>query len=325
MYVHPHVGFSRYGSRNLAPRPNQQGTNLAMSNTISFGLPKGSLQDATLDLMKRAGFSFSVSSRSYYPGSDDEEISPILFRAQEIARYTERGILDAGLTGLDWIRENNADVIEVADLIYSKVSTRVSKWVIAVPENSDMHSLKDLQGKRIATELIGVVSRYLESNGVQAEVEYSWGATEVKVPDIVDAIADITETGSSLRANKLRIIDTIMETNTKLIANKEAWQNPWKRQKIENMALLIQGALEADARVGLKLNTPNESLSAVIETLPEDKRPTVSQLRDHHGNEIAWSAIEVILPKETVRALIPALKRAGASDIIEYPLNKIIY
>ena len=296
-----------------------------MANQIMFGLPKGSLQEATLALMKRAGFPFTVSSRSYYPGSDDEEVGAILFRAQEIARYVERGVLDAGLTGLDWVHENDADVVEVSDLVYSKVSARKSRWVLAVPEDSDIQSVKDLQGKRIATELVNVVERYLAKNGVQAEVEYSWGATEVKVPDIVDAIVDLTETGSSLRANKLRIVDTIMETNTKLIANKAAWADDWKRHKIENMAMLIEGALEADGRVGLKLNAPNESLNDVIAALPQEKRPTVSPLRDHEGNEIPWSALEVILPERIVRTLIPALKRAGASDIIEYPLNKIIY
>jgi len=296
-----------------------------MGNAITFGIPKGSLQDATLDLLKRAGFSFAVSSRSYHPVSDDDEINAVLFRAQEIARYTERGILDAGLTGLDWIRENDADVVEVADLIYSKATTRKARWVIAVPESSSIQTVKDLEGKRIATELVGVVKRYLEDQGVNAEVEYSWGATEVKVPDIVDAIVDITETGSSLRANKLRILTTIMETNTKLIANHDAWNDPWKRQKIENMAMLIAGALEADGRVGLKLNAPNASLNEIIAALPHEKRPTVSPLRDNSGNEIPWSALEVILPERTVRTLIPMLKRAGATDIIEYPLNKIIY
>jgi ATP phosphoribosyltransferase len=296
-----------------------------MSNTITFGLPKGSLQDATFALMKRAGYGFTVSGRSYYPSSDDEEVNAILFRAQEIARYVERGVLDCGLTGLDWIRENGADVVEVADLVYSKATARKSRWVIAVPESSDIKSLKDLEGKTIATELLNVVSRYLKEQGVNANVEYSWGATEVKVPDIVDAIADITETGSSLRANKLRILTTIMETNTKFIANKNAWEDPWKRQKIENMAMLITGALEADGRVGLKFNVPNASLGEVIRTLPKDKMPTVSQLRDTDGNEIAWSAIEVILPDRIVRTLIPELKRAGAQDIIEYPLNKVIY
>ena len=296
-----------------------------MENVLTLGLPKGSLQDATLDLMKRAGFSFRVSSRSYFPAADDPEIKAILFRAQEIAKYTERGVLDAGLTGYDWIIENDADVVEVCDLIYSKVSTQKSRWVIAVPEDSDIRTVKDLDGKRVATELVGAVERYLKSQGVNAEVEYSWGATEVKVPHIVDAIADITETGSSLRANKLRVIDTIMETNTKFIANKDAWEDPWKRQKIENMAMLLQGALEADGLVGLKMNVPNAKMTDVIRVLPEEKRPTVSTLRDHHGNEIEWSALEVLLPEKRVREILPALRRAGAQDIIEYPLNKVIY
>jgi ATP phosphoribosyltransferase len=296
-----------------------------MANYITFGLPKGSLQDATLDLMKRAGFTFAVDSRSYNPVCDDEEVKAIMFRAQEIAKYTERGVMDAGLTGYDWILENEVDVVYVADLVYSKTTTRKARWVLAVPEDSPFHGVKDLEGKRIATELVNVVRKYIRERGVNAEVEYSWGATEVKVPDIVDAIVDLTETGSSLRANKLRVIDTVLETNTKLIANKRAWQDPWKRQKIENMAMLLQGALEAEARVGLKLNVPNESLKAVIAALPQEKKPTVSPLRDHEGREIEWSAIEVILPESTVRTIIPALKRAGGQDIIEYPLNKVIY
>lgn len=296
-----------------------------MANYITFGLPKGSLQDATLDLMKRAGFTFAVDSRSYNPVCDDEEVKAIMFRAQEIAKYTERGVMDAGLTGYDWILENEVDVVYVADLVYSKTTTRKARWVLAVPEDSPFHGVKDLEGKRIATELVNVVRKYIRERGVNAEVEYSWGATEVKVPDIVDAIVDLTETGSSLRANKLRVIDTVLETNTKLIANKRAWQDPWKRQKIENMAMLLQGALEAEARVGLKLNVPNESLKAVIAALPLGKKPTVSPLRDHEGREIEWSAIEVILPESTVRTIIPALKRAGGQDIIEYPLNKVIY
>ncbi|HPC44294.1 MAG TPA: ATP phosphoribosyltransferase [Candidatus Latescibacteria bacterium] len=296
-----------------------------MAQFVTFGLPKGSLQEATLDLMKRAGFEFTVSSRSYFPTCDDPEVKAVMFRAQEIAKYTERGVMDVGLTGLDWILDSGADVVEVADLIYSKVTTQKARWVLAVPENSPIKEAKDLQGKRIATELVHVVEAYLQRHGVNAEVEYSWGATEVKVPDIVDAIVDLTETGSSLRAHKLRVVDTILETNTKLIANRAAWADPWKRKKIENMAMLLQGALEADGKVGLKLNVRNEVLKAVIAELPQGKMPTVSPLRDHEGNPIAWSAIEVILPQNTVRTLIPALKRAGAQDIIEYPLNKIIY
>lgn len=296
-----------------------------MANFITFGLPKGSLQEATLDLMRRAGFAFTVSTRSYNPVSDDDEVKGIMFRAQEIAKYTERGIMDAGLTGLDWILDGGADVVQVADLIYSKATARKARWVLAVPENSPFQTVKDLEGKRIATELVNVVAGYLKQHGVRAEVEYSWGATEVKVPDIVDAIVDLTETGSSLRANKLRVIDTVLETNTKLIANKKSWKDPWKRHKIENMAMLLQGALEAEGKVGLKLNVPDKRLKAVIAALPSDKRPTVSPLRDHEGNEIGWSALEVILPQSVVRTIIPALKRAGGQDIIEYPLNKVIY
>ena len=296
-----------------------------MGNSITLGLPKGSLQDATLALMKRAGFTFTINSRSYIPASDDDEVKAILFRAQEIPTYTERGILDAGLTGYDWILDCGADVVHVSDLVYSKATTRKARWVLAVPEASPIQTVKDLQGKRIATELVHVVQHYLAEQGVEAEVEYSWGATEVKVPDIVDAIVDLTETGSSLRANKLRVVATVLETNTKLIANRAAWEDPWKRQKIENMAMLLQGALEADGRVGLKLNAPNARLRDVIAVMPAGKMPTVSPLRDHEGNEIPWSAIEVILPEHTVREIIPALKRAGGQDIIEYPLNKIIY
>ncbi len=296
-----------------------------MKNQITIGLPKGSLQEATLDLMRRAGFAFTVSSRSYYPTCDDDEIKSILFRAQEIAKYTERGILDAGLTGHDWVLESGADVVEVGDLVYSKATARKSKWVIAVPESSDIETIADLDGKRVATELVHVVGKYLADHGVNAEVEYSWGATEVKVPDIVDAIADITETGSSIRANKLRVIGTIMETNTKLVANRESMKDEWKRQKIENMMMLLEGALEAEGRVGLKLNVPDDKLKAVIATLPDDKKPTVSALHDHDGEKLPWSALEVVLPEHTVRMLIPALKRAGGQDIIEYPLNKIIY
>ena len=296
-----------------------------MENILTLGLPKGSLQDATFDLMKRAGFNFTLRSRSYYPSTDDPEIKSILFRAQEIGKYTERGVLDVGLTGLDWILDSESDVVEVCDLVYSKVSTQKSRWVIAVPEDSPIETLKDLEGKRIATELVNVVSKYLTDHGVNAEVEYSWGATEVKVPDIVDAIADITETGSSLRANKLRILDTIMETNTKVIANRKAWEDPWKRHKIENLVMLLQGALEAEGLVGLKMNVADNKLKAVIAALPAEKKPTVSSLRDHEGNEIGWCALEVLLPQTTVREIIPALRRAGAQDIIEYPLNKVIY
>ncbi|MDP6125072.1 MAG: ATP phosphoribosyltransferase [Candidatus Latescibacteria bacterium] len=295
-----------------------------MSNELKIGLPKGSLQEATFVLMRRAGFSFSVNSRSYFPECDDPEISGVLIRAQEIARYVEQGVFDAGLTGLDWVRENGADVVEIADLVYSKATRRKARWVLAVAEGSDFESVKDLEGKRIATEAVNLTDEYFRSHGVSANVEFSWGATEVKVPDLVDAIVEITETGSSLRANKLRIIDTVLETNTKLIANKDAWADPWKKQKIENLSMLLRAALDAEGLVGLKANVPNGSLGDVVAILPEEKRPTVSPLRDHDGNEIPWSAIEVILPQEVVRTIVPAMKRAGASDIFEYPLNKVI-
>jgi ATP phosphoribosyltransferase len=289
-------------------------------NKLKLGLPKGSLQESTLQLMSKAGFNFSVSSRSYFPSVDDDELEAMLIRAQEIARYVEDGVFDAGLTGYDWIIENGVDVVSVCDLIYSKQSMRKVKWVLAVHENSPVKSVKDLEGKRIATEVVGITKEYLKKHGVQAAVEFSWGATEVKTPDLVDAIVEVTETGGSLRANKLRIVDTVLESNTKLIANKQSWNDPWKRMKIENLAMLLQGAINAGNRVGLKMNLRKTDLEKITTLIPALRKPTVSQLSDPE-----WVAIETIIEEKIVRAIIPELKRAGAEGIIEYPLNKVIY
>ena len=286
---------------------------------LKLGLPKGSLQESTFSLFKKAGYGFSVSSRSYFPSTDDNELEAMLVRAQEIARYVEEGIFDAGLTGKDWILENGVDVHEVMDLCYSKQSMRPCRWVLAVPESSPIQSVTDLEGKHIATEAVKMTQNYLEKNGVTAEVEFSWGATEVKTPDLVDAIVEITETGSSLRANKLRIVDELLVTTPRLIANKASWEDPWKRRKIENMALLLEGALNAEGRVGLKLNCPREALDTVLAILPSMKNPTISRLSDDE-----WVAVETILQETEVRSIIPELKEAGARDIIEYPLNKVI-
>ncbi len=289
-------------------------------NVLRLGLPKGSLQESTLRLFGRAGYRIVVPSRSYVPRIDDPEIECLMFRAQEMARYVDRGILDAGLTGMDWIAENNADVVEVEDLVYSKNTSNVYRWVVAVPEDSDIHSVQDLEGKRIATELVQATRQFLARHGVSAEVEYSWGATEVKAPLLVDAIVEGTETGSSLRAHRLRIVDTVIESTTKLIANHQAWADPWKRQKIEVLAILLRGALEAEAKVGLKMNVPKVKLDAVSSQLPALHTPTISGQTDAD-----WVALEVIVDEAVVRDIIPALKRAGAEGIIEYPLNKVIY
>ncbi len=291
-----------------------------MSQKLKLGIPKGSLQESTVELFRKAGYAVSIRDRSYAPAIDDPEIECLMFRAQEMARYVERGIMDAGLTGKDWIVENNADVVEVADLVYSKATTKPFRWVLAVPEDSPIKSVKDLEGKRIATELVGATQRYLAKHGVTAEVEYSWGATEIKVPHLVDAIVDGTETGSSLRAHKLRIVDTVVESVTKLIANKASWEDPWKRQKIEIIAMLLRGALQAEAKVGLKLNVPKAKLEEVTRQLPALHTPTIANQLDAE-----WLAVEVVVDKATVRDLIPKLKLAGAEGIIEYPLNKVIY
>jgi ATP phosphoribosyltransferase len=286
---------------------------------LKLGIPKGSLENATIDLFRRAGFSIVTSSRSYFPGIDDKEIECMLIRAQEMARYVEDGILDAGLTGRDWIEENEADVVAVADLIYAKQSFGKVRWVLAVPEASEFRSVKDLEGKIIATELVATTKRYLASHGVTAKVEFSWGATEVKPPVLADAIVEVTETGSSLRANNLKIIDTILESNTQLIANKEAWKDTWKRRKLEDLKMLLEGAINALGKVGLMLNVHKKDLEAVLGVLPALKRPTISHLSDDQ-----WMAVNTILDETTVRDIIPRLKQAGGEGIVEYPLNKIV-
>ena len=286
---------------------------------LRLGLPKGSLQEATFRLFRQAGFNISVSSRSYFPVVNDPEMEIVLMRAQEIPRYVYEGVLDAGVSGLDWIMENNADVVEVADMVYAKSTPNPIRLVIAVAEDSDIKEIADLNGKRLATELVNVTGKYLREHGVSAAVEYSWGATEVKVPHLVDAIADITETGSSLTANKLRIIATILESTTKLHANHAAWDDPWKRAKLQSISVLLQGALLARSKVGLKMNVPADALATILGILPAMKQPTVSKLVDSD-----WLAIETVLEEIQVRDLIPSLKSAGAQDIIEYPLSKVI-
>jgi ATP phosphoribosyltransferase len=286
---------------------------------LKLGLPKGSLQEASLQLFRRAGYEISVSSRSYFPSIDDEEIECMLIRAQEMARYVEDGILDAGLTGKDWILENESKVVEVADLVYAKQTFGKVRWVLAVPEKSPFQSVRDLQGKIIATELVGVTQRYLERNGVKAKVEFSWGATEVKPPVLADAIVEVTETGSSLRANGLRIVETVLESNTKFIAHPGAWDDPWKRAKIETLIMLLQGAIEAAGKVGLMLNVRRDDLEKVLSVLPALKRPTISALSDSD-----WVAVNTVIEEKTVREIIPRLKAANAQGIVEYPLNKIV-
>lgn len=287
---------------------------------LKLGLPKGSLEEATFRMFEKAGFRISAGRRSYFPSVDDEELEIILVRAQEVARYIEEGILDAGLTGKDWIEENGADVVEVTDLIYAKASQCPVRWVLAVPNDSEIQSVKDLEGKRIATELVRATKKYLKRNSVKAKVEFSWGATEVKPPRLADAIVELTETGSSLRANNLRIVETVLESTTKLIANKESWTDPWKRQKIENLSILLKGALAASEKVGLKMNVPKDCLKTVISVLPALKKPTVAPLSDE-----GWYDVDTIIDEAIVRKIIPELKRAGAEGIVEYPLNKIIY
>ena len=287
---------------------------------LMLGLPKGSLQDSTIKLFGKAGFNISVSSRSYRPSIDDEELDGRFVRAQEVSRYVEHGYFDCGLTGQDWVKENDSDVVEVCSLVYSRASNKRSKWVIAVPEASTVQTVKDLEGKRIATEVVNITRQYLKDNGVNAEVEFSWGATEVKVPDLVDAIVDLTETGNSIRANKLRIVDTLLYTNTVLIANKVSWENPAKRKKIENIALLLTSALEANSKVGLKLNIEKSKLEAILTDLPALRNPTINRLADE-----SWVAIDTILDEKVVREIIPELKERGAEGIIEYPLNKVVF
>ncbi len=286
---------------------------------IKLGLPKGSLQESTFALMKKAGWNFKVGSRSYVPTVDDPAIAARLIRPQEIARYVELGLLDAGLTGYDWIYENGADVVEVAELCYSKATSNPVRWVVAVPIDSPIKEVKDLQGKRIATEAVGLTKRYLADHGVSAEIEFSWGATEVKAPELVDAIVELTETGSSLRANQLRIIDTVLTSTTRLIANKDAWANAEKRAKIEQMALLLSGALHAENKVLLKMNAKKGDVAAICGVLPALHAPTVNPLGDP-----SWVAVETVVDESIVREIIPPLKAAGASGIIELALNKVV-
>ena len=289
---------------------------------LKLGLPKGSLQDATMDLMRKAGYAFTVRDRSYFPASDDDEVRAMLVRAQEMARYVRDGVFDAGLTGKDWIRETGCEgeVVVVTDLVYSKASMRPVRWVLAVPETSDIHSVRDLQGKRVATEVVNLTQTWLLGHGVEADVEFSWGATEAKCPDLVDAIVEVTETGSSLRANKLRIVDTLMESNTQLIANAAAWNDPWKRRKIETIAMLMQGAIRAEGKVALKMNAPRAALDTILAILPALKNPTVAPL----AYDDSWVAIETVVEERAVRMMIGPLKEAGAEGIYEYPINKII-
>jgi ATP phosphoribosyltransferase len=289
-------------------------------NRLKLGLPKGSLQEATFRMLQKAGFNVTVGERSYFPRIDDEEIEPVLLRAQEMPRYVESGDLDCGITGEDWIQENQVEVVRVKELVYAKQSMRPVRWVIAVPESSSVKKVKDLAGKQIATELVNVTKAFLKRNKVKARVEFSWGATEAKVAQgLVDAIVELTETGSSLRANKLKIIDTVCESTTKLIANTNSFKNTWKKEKILELAMLLQGAIIAEGKVGLKMNVSNKNLAKVLKALPALKKPTISHLSDS-----GWVAVETIIDEMTVRSLIPALKRAGAEGIVEYPLNKII-
>jgi ATP phosphoribosyltransferase len=287
--------------------------------TLKLGIPKGSLENATIDLFRRAGFQITVNSRSYFPTIDDPNIECMLIRAQEMARYVEDGVLDAGLTGLDWVAETGATIEPIADLVYAKQSFGRVRWVLAVPENSDVLSVKDLEGKVIATELVETTKRYLERNGVTAKVEFSWGATEVKPPILADAIVEVTETGSSLRANNLRIVETVLESNTQLIVNLESWKDAGKKQQLLDIKMLLDGAIAAMGKVGLMMNAPQSCLQSVLDVLPALKTPTVSNLSQN-----GWLALNTILDESTVRTIIPRLKAAGATGIVEYPLNKIV-
>ncbi len=287
---------------------------------LRLGLPKGSLQEATIEKMAKAGYNITLSSRSYIPYVDDPELDIRFIRAQEVSRYVEHGHLDAGLTGYDWIQENGSRVHEVGEFLFSKATRQSARWVLAVPEDSPVKSVKDLEGCRIATEVVNLTKRYLRQHRVKAEVEFSWGATEVKAHEMVDAIVDITETGSSLRANKLRVVDTLLVSTPRLIANHAAWRDSWKRRKIETLALLLRGALEAEAMVGLKMNVTRQKLECLLQTLPALRNPTVSAL-----SQEGWVAVETVIEERVVRELIPRLKSAGAEGIIEYPLNKVVY
>lgn len=289
-------------------------------NILKLGLPKGSLQEPTMDLFKKAGYRIRLSDRSYIPVIDDPEMEGLLIRAQEMAHYVEDGVLDAGITGQDWVREYDSDVVEVCKLLYARGGFVPVRWVVAVPEDSGITDISQLQGKRIATELVGYTKRYFGERGITAQIEFSWGATEVKPPKLADAIVDVTVTGSSLRANKLKIIATILESTTVLVMNREAYADPWKREKVENIALLLQGALNAEFKVGLKMNLPAAKLDEISTILPSLNNPTISHLKNPE-----WLALEVIIDEAKVRELIPVLKKNGAEGIIEYPLNKVIY
>jgi len=287
---------------------------------LKLGLPKGSLEQATIEKMAKAGYNISVSARSYVPYVDDDELEIRLIRAQEVSRYVEHGYLDCGITGHDWVTENGSDVHEVGEFLFSKATRQPARWVLAVPEDSPIRSVKDLNGKRVATEVVNLTKKYFKQHGVKAEVEFSWGATEVKAHELVDSIVEITETGSSLRANKLRIVDTLLVSTPRLIANRAAWKDGWKREKIETLALLLHGALEAEAKVGLKMNIAERNLAKLLKSLPALRNPTVS-----HLSQPGWVAVETIIDEHVVRELIPLLKAAGAEGIIEYPLNKVVY
>ena len=290
-----------------------------MSDKLKLALPKGSLEEATYSLMRKAGFNTSVTSRSYFPTVDDPELDVVLYRPQEMPRYVEDGVTDAGLTGHDWVVENGSNVLELCELTYSKRTRNPVRWVLAVHEDSSFKTVRDLQGKKIATELVKVTQEYLKKSKVKADVEFSWGATEVKPPKLADAIVEATETGSSLRANHLRIIDTVLVSTTQFIANKESHANPWKRRKIDNLILLLKGAILAADKVGLKMNVSKKDLEKVLKLLPAMKKPTISNLSDKN-----WYDVETIADESVVRELIPELKKAGAAGIIEYPLNKVI-
>lgn len=290
-----------------------------MSKKLKIGLPKGSLQESTFELFKKAGWSIKASSRSYYPAVDDPELDVMLSRAQEMARYVESGVIDCGLTGIDWVLESGCKVRKVADLVYAKQGLRKVRWVLAVPENSKFKTVKHLKGKRIATELVNVTKKYLKANKVKAQVDFSWGATEAKPPELADAIVELTETGSSLRANKLKIIDTILESNTVVIANQECLKDHWKNDKLKNIIMLLQGALVAETKVGIKMNVMKSRLRNVLKILPALQTPTIAELSNH-----AWVDVDTVIDEKVVRELIPRLKKAGAKGIVEYPLNKVI-
>ncbi|MDA0848826.1 MAG: ATP phosphoribosyltransferase [Verrucomicrobia bacterium] len=289
-------------------------------NKLMLGLPKGSLEESTIRLFAKAGYQIAKSSRSYRPSFDDPTLDGRFLRAQEVSRYIENGYFDCGLTGQDWVKENGSDVVEICDLVYSRASNRKSRWVLCVPEASEVKTVKDLEGKRIATEIVNTTNAFLNKNGVNADVEFSWGATEMKVPDLVDAIVDLTETGNSLRANKLRIVDTLLTTNTVFVANKEALKDPWKKKKIETIALLLSSALESASKVGLKLNIEVDKLDSILADLPSLRKPTINKLTDEK-----WVAIDTIIDETVVREIIPELKSRGAEGIVEYPLNKVVF